>query len=332
MTRRPSPRPADHQRPTLVARCAEDVLAMVPVVLGFHPDESVVLLTFGAGRRNFQARVDVPARTEDIAVVVDTLLAPAVRHAVTEAAVVAYTADAELGVATLHALVEALGEEGVRVRDALWVSGDRWVRSFPDGEPGDGEAFDISSHPFLVDAVVRGDVTHQSRESLRATLKPDPVAVAAVEGTLWLRRPALETAQRPAEVAWALTTVSSALGDPEVLTAQVAARLLAGLRDVELRDHVWFLLSRETAAAHLTLWSRLLRSAPEGFVTAPATLTGFAAWLSGQGALAWCALDRCFDEEPGEPPAVALAWALVQAVPPSVGDERAGGACFHDPA
>lgn len=332
MTPRPSTRPADPDRPLLVARCAEDVLAIVPVVLGFHPQESVVLLTFGAGRRNFQARVDLPARAEDVAVVVDTLLGPVVRHGVTEAAVVAYTDDVEMGTATVHDLVESLEEEGVRVRDALRVTGDRWFRTFPGGEPGDGEEFDIASHPFLAEAVLRGEITHQSRESLRTTLAPDPVAVAAVAGTLWIRRPELETAQRPAEVAWTLATVASALGDPEVLTTQVAARLLSGLRDVELRDHVWFLLSRASAADHLTLWSRVLRCAPDGFVAAPATLLGFAAWLSGQGALAWCALDRCFDEDPGEPLALALAETLVRAIPPSVWDERDGGACVHDPA
>lgn len=323
---------SDPDRPTLVARCAEDLLAMVPVVLGFHPQESVVMLTFKAQGRGFQARVDLPGRAADVPTVVDMLIEPTIRHGVTDAAVVVYADDEGLGDAALAALVEALEVARVHVRDALRVTGDRWFRAFAGRAPEDGVPFDISSHPFLVDAVLRGEVTHHSREALRATLTPDAVAVAAVASTLWIAGPRLETAQRPAEVAWTLATVSSALGDPEALTTQVAARLLTGLRDDEVRDHVWFLLTRESATAHVEVWARLVRCAPDGFVAAPATLLGFAAWLTGQGALAWCALDRCFAEAPGEPLALALAETLVRAVPPSVWDGCAGGACVHDPA
>ncbi len=46
---------------TLTARCPEDVLALVPVLLGFLPSESVVMLTFGAAQA-FHARVDRPDR------------------------------------------------------------------------------------------------------------------------------------------------------------------------------------------------------------------------------------------------------------------------------
>ena len=45
---------------TLTARTPEDVIAAVPLVLGFVPEESVVMLTFG-GRHTFHARLDLPA-------------------------------------------------------------------------------------------------------------------------------------------------------------------------------------------------------------------------------------------------------------------------------
>ena len=43
----------------LTTRTPEDVLAAVPVVLGFEPLDSVVMLTFGGGE-TFHARVDLP--------------------------------------------------------------------------------------------------------------------------------------------------------------------------------------------------------------------------------------------------------------------------------
>ena len=51
---------------TLTARGPEDLLAAVPVVLGFHPQDSLVMLTFGAVR-SFHARVDLPPSADDAA-------------------------------------------------------------------------------------------------------------------------------------------------------------------------------------------------------------------------------------------------------------------------
>ena len=57
-----SPAPTDLP---FTARCPEDVLAVVPVLLGFVPEESVAMLTFGAPRV-FHARVDLPPSREEI--------------------------------------------------------------------------------------------------------------------------------------------------------------------------------------------------------------------------------------------------------------------------
>jgi hypothetical protein len=48
-----------------------------------------------------------------------------------------------------------------------------------------------------------------------------------------------------------------------------------------------------------------------------AALLAFAAWLAGDGALAWCALDRCEEAEPGYRMAALLTHALAAALPPS---------------
>ena len=48
-----------------------------------------------------------------------------------------------------------------------------------------------------------------------------------------------------------------------------------------------------------------------------AGLLAFAAWLSGDGALAWCAVERCLAADPDHTLAHLVARALEQAVPPS---------------
>ena len=62
---------------TLTARGPADLLAAVPVVLGFHPHDSLVMLTFGA-ERTFHARVDLPPADDldGVDEVVSVLLAP----------------------------------------------------------------------------------------------------------------------------------------------------------------------------------------------------------------------------------------------------------------
>ena len=49
-----------------------------------------------------------------------------------------------------------------------------------------------------------------------------------------------------------------------------------------------------------------------------------AAWLSGQGALAWCAIDRCRESDSDYGLAGLLAELLAHAVPPSAWEDRAG--------
>jgi hypothetical protein len=90
-------------------------------------------------------------------------------------------------------------------------------------------------------------------------------------------------------------------------------------------------MSRETSPQHLRIWSGLLRRAPAAQVPAAAVLTAFAAWQSGHGALAWCALDRCFEVEPDQTLARGLAECLTRAVPPSAWDDAGAGSTDGSP-
>jgi hypothetical protein len=73
----------------------------------------------------------------------------------------------------------------------------------------------------------------------------------------------------------------------------------------------------EGARDHLALWAALLRGAPDPQVPDTAAVAAFCAWQSGDGALAWCALDRCFELDPDHGLATCLAGCLARAVPPT---------------
>ena len=58
--REPMSRRTPHR---MTARSPEDLFALAPIALGFHPEESLVMLTFG--RTAFHARIDLPEGPED---------------------------------------------------------------------------------------------------------------------------------------------------------------------------------------------------------------------------------------------------------------------------
>jgi hypothetical protein len=316
---------------TLTARSPEDLLALVPIVLGFVPQDSVVMLTFGA-QRTFHARVDLPVREAEVAEVVQALLEPARRHLVRRVVFVLYAADARAARTVARPLVDAFEEAGVEVIDVLRADGDRWftVLGRRRGVPLCGVAYDVSAHPFAAEAVLDGRVTHASREGLADTLRPDPDRVAAVAAAL-----AARSARDPDggaggdsggadELVWARhlvadhATSGTAPGDTDL------ARLLVGLRDPLVRDAAWLVMTPDTAREQVGLWTDVVRRSPLEVLAAPAAMLGFAAWLSGQGALAWCAIDRCRESDPDYVLAGLLAELLVHAVPPSAWDDRTG--------
>ncbi|MCM0618728.1 DUF4192 domain-containing protein [Nocardioides bruguierae] len=310
------------------ARSPEDLVALVPVVLGFEPSESVTMLTFGATRQ-FHARVDLPPVDDRgghaLAEVVDSLLEPSLRHGVRRVVLVLHARRRRQARRTAEALERAFTAAGIEVVEALRVDGGAWWPAAGPGATGEGTPLPDGPHPFAVRSVVEGRVTHGSREDLAATLARDEEATGAVERAL---EPAPGSAY--GAVARSAAAVTDLLdrrvpGSAAASDAEVAGLLLA-LEDVDARDAAWMHMRRDTAPDHVGFWTDVVRRAPEPHVADAAAMLGFAAWLAGHGALAWCALDRCLEVEPDHPMAVQVSFLLEHAVPPHDWDRvsRAG--------
>ena len=93
--------------------------------------------------------------------------------------------------------------------------------------------------------------------------------------------------------------------------------MLAALVSAEIRDVLWAEISRPRGAQHVAFWTDVVRRAPLDYAAPPAALLAFSAWMAGEGALAWCALDRCRESDPGYTMAALIATALQAAMPPS---------------
>lgn len=301
---------------SMIVRSPEDVLALVPVVFGFEPSESMVMLTFGADPP-FHARVDLPARSA-IPEMAAMLAEPARRHGAPHALLVVYSQRGRFADRALQATARALADSGIEVIDALRADGRRWfpvpVRGTPSmAIPAIGVPYDLSAHRFAAQAVYDGRVLHTSREELARSIAAVPDLVARVVpelAALGPQAPALDEGQWARELVVRHTEAATRPDDGAV------ARLLRGMLDVRVRDAACSSLCRDRARSHVELWTDVVRRAPDPLVPAPSAVLALAAWQAGDGALAWCAVDRCCEVEPDYSLAQLVGDLLTRAVAP----------------
>ncbi|HEX5985815.1 MAG TPA: DUF4192 domain-containing protein [Nocardioides sp.] len=331
---------------TIRATSPTDLLAMVPYLLGFHPDRSVVMLTLGRARTPVHARQDLPDGLDDpeeLSALVAELVGVARRSGVSRVAVVAYSDDPAVADPVSRALVEALVAAGIDVAVALRADGRRW-HCLPDEAgrcdcprpcPPGGTPYDLTRHPLTLEAVVEGRVVHPSRDALRESLLAyDLLEVQRVAAAVEMAGdrlvaacespfdrtapldPARGRAYLVAEGRWVQHRVRRFIADGLRLDDHDVGRLLVAVAAIEVRDVAWAEISHDDAPRHVDLWRDVVRRAPWETRAAPACLLAFAAWLSGDGALASCALDLCQDAEPGYSMAGVLTQALAAGLPP----------------
>lgn len=317
-----------------IARSPVDLLAVVPFAIGFHPEESVVLLAFGPpipGRPSrigdsFHARIDLP-RVEAQQREVARLLREVVRrHRVGSVGLVLYTDDVAAALLFADLLVPDLISDGVVVVDVIRVAQDRF---YGVGDPEDpGTPFDLRAHPFTAEQVLDGRVVLENRaalmDSLVGTDEEDGAEVSAVaSGFVDQLLAAGHSHGRLGELLveearWVQRRIRGYLRSPRPLSARVAGRLLVLVSFDALREVAWAEMSRADAHLHVELWRDLTRRAPADLRTGVGGLLAFASWLVGDGALACCALERCFGEDPADTLAKHVLALIESATPPSV--------------
>jgi len=317
-----------------IARSPVDLLAVVPYAIGFHPEDSVVLLAFGpqtpGGPRrageSFHARVDLPLVEHQQREIAQVLREVVRRHRIGMVGLVLYTDDVAAALLFADLLVPELVRDGVAVVDVIRVADDRY---YPVDHPDDpGTPFDLSTHPFTAEQVLTGRVVHENRaalvDSLIGTDDEDEAAVAAAADAVVdeLLAAGHERGELGdllvAQARWVQRKIRAFVRSPKQLAPSVAGRMLVLVAFDALREVAWAEMTRTDSARHVELWRDLTRRAPADLRTGVGSLLAFASWLAGDGALACCALERCFGENPDDRLAQHVIALIESATPPAV--------------
>ena len=316
------------------------LLAVVPVLLGFEPSNSMVVVGTEQPRAQVRLtlRYDLPNPPDA------RLAAELARHATgvlsaqrIEAAIAVGYGPGHLVSPVADALREHLPRAGITVTDLLRAQDERYW-SYLCTEPGccppEGTPFDIKDHPAARAMAAEGVRVLASREDLAATVAPADGELAEVmrratrkaeeHAARLIARVARTGRKRSARRLIAISglqAVAEAIGcnrGGDRVGPEQAAWLTVVLRDLRVRDDAWSRMLPQHREAHLRLWTDLTRMAQPGYVAAPASLLAFCAWQSGNGALANVALDRALADDPRYSMALLLRQAIDSGAPPSL--------------
>jgi Domain of unknown function (DUF4192) len=313
------------------------LLAVVPVLLGFEPGNSMVVIGIEepGAEVKLTLRYDLP----------DQGLAPAVAgHAMSVLTAQRIQTAVAVGYGPEHlvspvaaALRECAPKAGVTVTELLRAENQRYwsfLCKDPACCPPEGKPFDVTDHPAARAMAAERARVLASRDALAATVAPvtGPPAEQMRQATKQAEDQVARTIARASRsgrkasvrrliATVGLPAVSEGIrryrGGGRVEPAE-AAWLTVVLRDFRVRDDAWSRMRPEHREAHARLWTDLTRLAQPGYVCAPASLLAFVAWQSGNGALANVALDRALEEDPHYSMAVLLQQAIDSGAPPSL--------------
>lgn len=333
----------DAEQAVLSIRTPGDLLAAIPYLVGFRPDDSVVVVGLAEPPAHvvFTMRSDLPAPGDPVEVAERAAhLAYVLAVQEPAGAMIAGFGPGVRVTPIVDALLAELDGYGIPVRQALRAEDGRyWSYLCVSGPccPADGTPYDPYASEVAASATLAGCAVLPDRAALAAVVAPVEGAArtamrratAGAEerfGELVTRELTANAAgayDRPlvrAGIAAVTAAVDRHLGGGQLSDDEVAwlATLLTHLR---VRDEAWVRVDarddRAYRQATRELWADVLRRVEPPYVPAPAGLLAYAAWRDGDGGLANVALDRARLADPKYTMTGLLEKLLGTGTPPS---------------
>lgn len=225
-----------------------DFAAMVPVLVGFQPEESLVLVALRDDQVVVSMRLDLGTGSEEMINRTSMLL----DRVEADDALIAVCTNRGVGdqlpyLNVIRCLIETFERRGVGVRDALLIDAGRfWSYICDSAECCDasGVVYDTEAHMEFTSSVVsRRDIEE------RYELRPDGESSEQMVA-LALERCQVAVSERAERVWLALNALAGQTsGDSDEARGQSRALIQVGMQDVRVRDYCLARLAREDDAA-----------------------------------------------------------------------------------
>lgn len=300
----------------------EDVAALIPYLLGFHPRESIVVLICVDRRLFMTARL--PLEIADQPIAMDQQIRSMTARAPLGQWILAGYSESRERVAEAAELMTALiGSE--RVVDALYVTEDHFwslICADPGCCPAEGRRYDANRSPAALKAVVAGLQALDCREDLVTRIRPP-------------RGWAARAAKRRVDDAYAVIRqlgheqsaqlfddlLERGLTDPTGLKAEELAMLAACAYYAGLRDVAFRRLTRINAGQHVELWQIVVQATARDDQASALGMLGLACWIVGDGAMQVVCMERGEKIAPGHSLLRLLDDINRTAAPPMIWDQ-----------
>jgi hypothetical protein len=299
--------------PTLTS--AHDLITAVPFLIGFHPTDSIVLVSVKDGSIGLAMRIDLPQTLDSDAI--DLLAHHFIREKADAALILAYMPDErEDGDSILISLGAGLIRNGITIQESLLIRNGRYRsiicrdstccsligRELPEIKNSEMAAEHVVAGipmPYaniseLIDALAADPQSHDlewSDEVNRFYIAGDAETIND------LRRNGVETMEL------LLDEFRMGYGPRD---KSLVARMIGRMSDVQVRDYALGVHDEDSYDLFFSMWRELIRLAPRGFVSPIACIVAAMAYESGDGALAQKALDRALADDEKYPLAQLL--------------------------
>ena len=278
-----------------------DLLAAIPFLIGYHPQDSLVLVALKDEAVGMAMRVDMPVGVS--AEGYDLLASHFLRDGADGAFIVAYVGEGAVDpenvlINTSAALVRA----GIDIKESLIVRNNRF-RSMICSDltccPPEGSAIpDLGSSRIAAEHVIAGHPMPFENvdglvQSIAAVASSFESVWADEVQAFWVSSDSEEIQELQRDGATAIIDLVGEYREGRgAEDRELAARVIGRLSDIQVRDFALGSHTDESADYYWAMWRDLLRIAPRGFVAPIACLFAAMAYERGEGALAHKGLDR----------------------------------------
>ena len=278
-----------------------DLLAAIPFLIGYHPQDSLVLVALKDEAVGMAMRVDMPVGVS--AEGYDLLASHFLRDGADGAFIVAYVGAGAVDpenvlINTSAALVRA----GIDIKESLIVRNNRF-RSMICSDltccPPEGSAIpDLGSSRIAAEHVIAGHpMPFENVDGLVQSIAALPSSFESVWAdevqAFWVSSDSEEIQELQRDGATAIIDLVGEYREGRgAEDRELAARVIGRLSDIQVRDFALGSHTDESADYYWAMWRDLLRIAPRGFVAPIACLFAAMAYERGEGALAHKGLDR----------------------------------------